>query len=223
MAATIITVAQQKGGAGKTTLACHLAVAWSQAGRKVATIDIDPQGSLTRWHEQRVKLMNGQSDLTHSQITGWRTQGEVERLARSHDLLVIDSPPHAETEARIAVRVGTMVIVPIQPSPMDLWAVQPTIDLARAEKVPILIVLNRVPPRSRIADTLIAKIQAEVAAPPAVDVSQVRIGNRSAYAGALYEGRSVTESAAKAAAAAGEMTALAEDIMARIAASAGRR
>jgi chromosome partitioning protein len=219
MPAKIVTVAQQKGGAGKTTLACHLAVAWAQAGRKVATVDIDPQGSLSRWHEQRNKLSEGggaggeeQPVIAHSRITGWRTQGEVEKLARTHDLVVIDSPPHAETEARIAVRAAHIVVVPVQPSPMDLWAVQPTLEMARQEKAPILLVLNRVPPRAKIADTLIEKI-GELISPPLVELSAVRIGNRTAYAGALFEGRSVTEGGKSAAAE--EIAALAAEILQR--------
>lgn len=56
MVGTVITVAQQKGGAGKTTLVAHLAVAFVRTGRSVATVDIDPQASLTRWHEERERL-----------------------------------------------------------------------------------------------------------------------------------------------------------------------
>ena len=150
MTGKVFTVAQQKGGAGKTTLAAHLAIAWAQLGYKVATVDIDPQGSLTRWHAVRAEATGGQPGFTHVQITGWRTQAEVEKLARAHDIVVIDSPPHAQTEARIAVRAATLVIAPVQPSPMDLWAVHPTIDLAAQEKRRLLLVLNRVPPRARI-------------------------------------------------------------------------
>ncbi|WP_042695744.1 ParA family protein, partial [Azospirillum sp. B506] len=119
MTGKVFTVAQQKGGAGKTTLAAHLAIAWAQLGHKVATVDIDPQGSLTRWHAVRAEATGGQPGFTHVQITGWRTQAEVEKLARSHDIVVVDSPPHAQTEARIAVRAATLVVAPVQPSPMD--------------------------------------------------------------------------------------------------------
>lgn len=213
MAGKVFTVAQQKGGAGKTTLAAHLAIAWAQLGYSVATVDIDPQGSLTRWHAVRAEATGGAPGFTHVQINGWRTQAEVERLARDHDIVVIDSPPHAQTEARIAVRAATLVLAPVQPSPMDLWAVHPTLDLAAQEKRRLLLVLNRVPPRAKIADELVAKVQ-ELVNPPGVDLAEAQIGNRTAYAGTLLTGLSVTEAARKTQAAA-EMQALAEEILAR--------
>lgn len=214
MTGKVFTVAQQKGGAGKTTLAAHLAIAWAQAGYRVATVDIDPQGSLTRWHAVRHEATQGSPGFTHVQITGWRTQAEVEKLARGHDIVVIDSPPHAQTEARIAVRAASLVIAPVQPSPMDLWAVHPTIDLAAQEKRRLLLVLNRVPPRARIAEELIARVQ-ELADPPAVELAEAQVGNRTAYAGTLMTGLSVTEAARKTQAGL-EMQALAEEILGRV-------
>lgn len=213
MAGKVFTVAQQKGGAGKTTLAAHLAIAWAQLGRSVATVDIDPQGSLTRWHAVRSEATGGRPGFTHVQINGWRTQAEVEKLVRSHDIVVIDSPPHAQTEARIAVRAATLVVAPVQPSPMDLWAVHPTIELAAQEKRRLLLVLNRVPPRARIADELIAKVH-ELVNPPGVALAAAQIGNRTAYAGTLMSGLSVTEAARKSQASI-EMQALAEEILSR--------
>ncbi|QQP87822.1 ParA family protein [Skermanella sp. TT6] len=209
MAGKIYTVAQQKGGAGKTTLAAHLAIAWSEVDLRVAVVDIDPQGSLTRWFQTRQEAMDGNVGLQHVQINGWRTQREVERLAQDNDIVVIDSPPHAETEARIAVRSANLVIVPVQPSPMDMWATQPTLDLARSENVPVLLVINRVPPRAKLADDLIERIKGMGA-----DVAQTQIGNRVQFAAALFEGRSVTESARKTRAAE-EIQELAAEILKR--------
>ena len=209
MAGKIYTVAQQKGGAGKTTLAAHLAIAWSEVDLSVAVVDIDPQGSLTRWFQTRQEAMDGNVGLQHVQINGWRTQREVERLAQDNDIVVIDSPPHAETEARIAVRSANLVIVPVQPSPMDMWATQPTLDLARSESVPVLLVINRVPPRAKLADDLIERIKGMGA-----DVAQTQIGNRVQFAAALFEGRSVTESARKTRAAE-EIQELAAEILKR--------
>src|SRR5438105_9498362 len=90
--ATVITVAQQKGGAGKTTLAANLAAALA-ADRRVALLDIDPQKSLTRWNELR-KARNGAAGaITFSEVSGWRLRGELDRLKREHDVVLIDSPP----------------------------------------------------------------------------------------------------------------------------------
>lgn len=208
MPGIVLTVAQQKGGAGKTTLVAHLAVAFQQLGRRVATIDIDPQASLSLWHEARAAA--GAADgLTHSRIAGWRTAGEAERLARSHDVVLLDSPPHAETEARIAVRAARLVLVPVQPSPMDVWATQPTLKMAASEKVPVLLILNRVPPRSRMVEELVAEI-----AGLGVAVAACRLGNRVGFASALMSGRSVTETGRRTRAAA-EVRDLAAEILDR--------
>jgi chromosome partitioning protein len=209
MAGLAITVAQQKGGAGKTTLAAHLAAAYALSGRSVATVDIDPQGSLTRWVETRAEARGGDPGFTHARITGWRTQREVERLLADHELVVIDSPPHAETEAKIAVRSAQLVVVPLQPSPMDLWAVEPTLELARAEKRPVLLVLNRVPARTRLADALVRRIEAL-----GVPVAAAQVGNRTAFAAALLEGGSVCEGSRSRAGE--EISALADEILARL-------
>ncbi|WP_119678316.1 ParA family partition ATPase [Indioceanicola profundi] len=194
MAARIVTIAQQKGGAGKTTLAIHLAMAWCLAGKRVATVDIDPQGSMTEWHRTRMaSLTNGEAGPEHVQLSGWRVQKEVERLAKENEVVVIDSPPHAETEAKIAVRCASLVVVPVQPSPMDLWATRPTLELAKAEKRKVLLVLNRVPSRGNLVDTVSSK-----AAELGVPVADATIGNRIGFAGAIMEGLTLMETERRA-------------------------
>lgn len=206
MAGIVITIAQQKGGAGKTTLAAHLAVAWAGQGRRVALVDIDPQGSLAAWHQLRSERFgSGRTGLDFAAITGWRTEAEVERRARDHEIVVVDSPPHAETEAKLAIRVADLVVIPVQPSPMDVWATRPTLDLAGQEKVPVLLVLNRVPPRANLVEAMQEKL-AEFGA----SVAESRIGNRVALATAMLEGRGVTE--ASASRAGEEIAALAAEI-----------
>jgi chromosome partitioning protein len=209
MAGHVVTIAQQKGGAGKTTLAIQLAVAWSLAGLRVAVVDIDPQGSLTAWFGLRAQTLDDPG-MTHMQINGWRTQKEVERLAREHDVVVVDSPPHAETEARIAVRVANLVVVPVQPSPMDLWATRPTLDMAKAEKRAVLVALNRVPPRAKLADRL-----TEAVAGLGVPMAETVIGNRVGFAGAMMDGLSLQETDRRAKGSE-EIAALAGEILARL-------
>jgi chromosome partitioning protein len=190
MAAIVLTVAQQKGGAGKTTLAAQLAAALAET-RRVAVLDIDPQKSLTRWHGLRkAQARAAAAGLSFADTAGWRLAAEIERLKRDHDVVLIDSPPHAETEARLAVRAADLVLVPVQPSPLDLWATGPTLALAKAEKREARIVLNRAPARGRLLEAT----QAEIArgGTPALAPS---LGNRSAYAMAMAAGLGVTESA----------------------------
>ena len=197
MAATILTVAQQKGGAGKTTLAAQLAVAWAAESRRVAVVDIDPQASLGDWHRIRAEVDGPLAGpLALSSIAGWRVSTELGRLRRAYDIIVIDSPPHAETEAKVAVREADLVLVPVQPSPMDVWATQPTMDLAASEKTPALVVLNRVPPRGRVIDT-VRRLLTEQGRP----VAAAALGNRVAFIAAMMEGKGVIESAPRSPAA----------------------
>ena len=207
MAAKIITIAQQKGGAGKTSLAAHLAVAFAGLGKSVAAVDIDPQGSLSMWGKQREALELGGDKLSLHQISGWRVANEVEKLAKQNDIVIIDSPPHAETDAKIAVRAAKLVLVPLQPSPMDLWASQATLDMAKAEKRDVLMVLNRVPPRARLADTIEEEI-----GKLGVKVANARIGNRVALAESLLSGKGITEYRGSSVAAK-EIKALADELL----------
>lgn len=187
MSHTVITIAQQKGGAGKTTVAAHLAVVLSQRGKRVAVIDIDPQGSLTQWHAIREERFGkGFTGMTFSAISGWRAAGEITRLKRDHDFIIIDSPPHTEADAKTAIREADLVLLPVQPSPTDLWATAATLKLAKDEKKLVKVLLNRVSPNSKLAQAAVDTLGAE-------DVLDNMLGNRVAFAAALFEGRTANE------------------------------
>ncbi len=204
MVAKIITIAQQKGGAGKTTMAAHLAVAWAQSGRrKVAIIDIDPQGSLTQWYKVRDARMDGDTNLTFAAISGWRVRSEIDRLSREHDLIVIDSPPHTDAEARTAIRAADLVVIPLQPSPMDVWATSATIQICKQERVPVKMVLNRVHPQAKLTEAISGEM---------VGLTANRFGNRVIFAGSMMQGYGVTEAQPNSLAA-DEVRALGKEII----------
>lgn len=188
MAGKVLTIAQQKGGAGKTTLAAQLAVGWAVRGLKVAALDIDPQGSLVKWHEVRLEGGGPADRPSVAKVGGWRIPNEVDRLRQSADLVIVDSPPHADTEAKIAVRAADLVLIPVQPSSMDVWATGQTLTLAVAERVRALLVMNRVPARSRLVEATRSMLLAED-----MPVAAAAIGNRVAFAASMMEGRSVFE------------------------------
>lgn len=186
--ALVLTVAQQKGGAGKTTVAAHLAVAWAGRGKRVALIDIDPQRSLSAWAELRAETLGEENDIEAHAAEGWKARSLVDRLARNHDVIVIDSPPRIETDARSAIRAATLTLIPLQPSPLDLWATRPTIEIAERERTPVLLVANRVPARGRLVEEVLEKMRQEK-----LPMARVTLGNRQAFAASLMAGRGVTE------------------------------
>lgn len=186
--ATVISVTQQKGGAGKTSLAVHLAVAWLRAGRTVTLIDSDPQESLTAWHAMRTDAWPDALPVPLVTAEGWKLPTEVSRARKSSDIVIIDTPPHAETAARLAVRESDLVVLPVQPTPLDAWATRETLALIAREKKPYRLVFNRVPPRGRLADLVQAEFAEE-----GLDITTARLGNRQIYAESFVTGRGVTE------------------------------
>ncbi|MFZ5609973.1 MAG: ParA family partition ATPase [Pseudomonadota bacterium] len=187
--ATIITIAQQKGGVGKTSIALQLAVTWANQGKSVALIDTDPQGSLSTWYEARQEsLGEDETGLGFAAAASWGIGHEVNRQGRAADIVVVDTAPHAETPARNAVRKADLVVVPVQPSPMDVWATGGSLELAAKENRPYLLVLNRVPPRSLLADEMEAALRAE-----GYPLAKARLGNRQLFGESALYGLGVIE------------------------------
>jgi chromosome partitioning protein len=186
--ALVITIAQQKGGAGKTMLAANLAAAWAPDAR-VALLDIDPQRSLKRWHALRVAHGKAPA-LLFSEVSGWRLGGEIDRLQKEADIILIDTPPHIDTDATRAIRAASLVLIPVQPSPPDLWAAEGTLKLAATERRRVALLMNRAPAKSRLRTA----IENEIAG-RSLTLLAPALGNRAAYALAFSQGMGVTETA----------------------------
>ena len=220
MSAKIITIAQQKGGSGKTTLTAQLSVAWALSGKRVAAMDIDPQRSLSDWFSVREESFDKgaggrRATFELSTVSGWRVDGEATRLSRSKDVVVVDSPPHAESEARMAIRKADLCVLPVQPTPMDVWATQPTLALAGEVKTRAVLVLNRLPPRGKLADAMTDELKRLLENMPHAKLANTTLGNRTALAASLADGRGVMESAPSSPAAR-EVEALADELWLKI-------
>jgi chromosome partitioning protein len=182
----VITVAQQKGGSGKTTIAANLAVALLREGHSVALLDTDPQGSLGRWFMARRDL--GDPGLEFATASAWGVSYECDKLRKLHDFIIVDTPPKVDADLRPALRESDLVLVPVAASQVDVWATESVLDLARREGRSAMVVLNRVKTGTRVLEDVIAAVAAME-----VLQAQTALVNRVVYAESLGQGRGVLE------------------------------
>lgn len=206
MAGRTITVAQQKGGSGKTTVAVNLAVHLLAQGHSVAVLDTDPQGSLGRWFMTRMETTDGDPGLEFSTASAWGVGYECDKLRRSNDFVIVDTPPKADSDLRPALREADLVIVPVSASQLDIWATEAVLELVERTRKQALTVLNRARSGTRLSAGMVDEMQ-KLDAP----VAETVLGNRVVFAEALGEGFGVTERQ-RSGAAATEIAALWDEI-----------
>ena len=185
----VITFSNQKGGSGKSTLSANLAVLWSNSGYKVAVIDADPQKSLTYWLSERKKYY-GDDDIgiNFYNFDIRNLSEEVKKIKRKYDFIIIDSPPAITFETLQIIKASNGVFVPVQPSPLDLMATLPFLQIAREEKKKPLIILNRVMPRAKLTDAMILRLRYSGA-----KIARSRISSKVIFAESFAIGRGVID------------------------------
>ena len=194
----VISFTNQKGGSGKTTLSANLAVLWSNSGYKVAVIDADAQNSLTYWLEARKKYY-GEDDIgiTSYNFDVRNLKEEIKQIKSKYNFIIIDSPPSITFDTIQIIKASDRVFVPVQPSPLDLMATVPFLNLVKQEKKNPIIFLNRVMPRVRLTDAMILRLRYAGA-----KIARSRISSKVLFAETFSVGRgvidiSVTSDAAK--------------------------
>ena len=192
-----IGILNQKGGAGKTTIALHLAHALALQGDRVMLVDADPQGSSRDWATAR------ESDAPFSVIGLDRPiiHKEITKLSQGYDYVIIDGAPRVSDLTRSAILAADLVLIPIQPSPLDIWAAHSVVELIQEAEIykPNLkarFIINR-----KIVNTAIAKDAVEVLKDYPYPVLEKAISQRIAFAESLNIGSTVLETAPKSIAA----------------------
>lgn len=183
-----IIVNSQKGGSGKTTLCAHLAVEAERAGDgPVYLIDTDPQGTLSTWHEHREAEAPQRVEVPLGSLAAGLAQ--LRSLKAAYCL--IDTAPTRTDENAALFRMADLVLVPIRPSPSDLWAASATVALLKDAGIPFLFVLNQAKTNASIT------AQAAAALSHHGPVAQTFIADRVPYAAAMTDGRTAIELAPK--------------------------
>jgi chromosome partitioning protein len=180
-----IAIISQKGGAGKTTLALHLAAAAQGAGRVALVIDTDPQATASQWAAWRQdappEVIDSPPPRLAAKIAAAREQGA--------ELIVVDTPPHADSAARAAVEAADLVLIPCRPSAFDLAAIQTTAKLVQLLKKPAFVVFTAGPPNA----PRVYQEAGELVEGFGTPACPVILPDRAAYRHASAEGRVVTE------------------------------
>ena len=179
-----IAVISQKGGAGKTTLAVHLAVEAENSGVSTAIVDLDPQASATAWGDSRRQESPA---VVSAQASRLRQVLDVARQGGA-GLAVIDTAPHSESVALAAAREADLILIPCRPAILDLRAISQTVDLARIASKPAAVVLNAVPPRGPLAGEAVQAVRAYD-----IEVAPIRLTQRAAFVHCLTAGLTAQE------------------------------
>jgi chromosome partitioning protein len=204
----IISLLNQKGGVGKTTLAVHLATGLARRGLRVMLVDADQQISALDWSELR-------DDKESFPVVGMpkpTLHTELPKLASNYDVLIVDGPPRVSAVARSAIMASDIVLIPVQPSPYDVWAAKEIVDLLIdvkpfKEGIKSAFVINR-----KIVNTAIGRDVADALSEYDLPVLRSQICQRVSFAESAGQGKTVLETE-PGGTAAREIEALTDEVM----------
>lgn len=185
----IIGVLNQKGGVGKTTLSVNIAAALARTGKRVLLIDADPQGSALDWAAAR----EGDPLFSVVGLPKPSIHKELALVGEGYDVVVIDGPPRVTDLARSAIMASDIVLIPVQPSPYDIWAADEVVKLIQEasvfkENLKSVFVINR-----KIANTAIGRDVHEALEAYDLPTLKASIVQRVAFAEAAAVGKAIYE------------------------------
>jgi chromosome partitioning protein len=184
-----VALLARKGGVGKTTCAIHMGVLAQAAGSKVAFIDLDPQRSLTAWWRSRA------ADTPILIESDARRLGEVLRVAAAegYDLAVIDTPPAVTFDTAQVAAAVDLVLIPLRPSILDIYAVESTAEVVKAAKAEALLVLNACYPPQGIGEAPTTVEARKAMEGMSLPVAKASLSQRMDFTRALNDGEAVNE------------------------------
>lgn len=186
----VISLLCSKGGVGKTSLSVHLAVKAGQQGKKVALIDIDPQGSLTEWHQSR----DGDSPILAQCAAKHLPEMLQECTENSIDLVIIDTAPHSSNEGLKAAKLSDLALIPTRPTILDLRAIESSLIIADKANCQRAVILSACPsPRGFGENAVVTEARKVLINDYDVVVWDKCIVHRAAYQYSLINGQGVTE------------------------------
>ena len=203
----VIAVLNQKGGSGKTTIATHLARALQLQGSSVLLVDSDKQGSARDW-----SAVNESNPVTVIGLDRPTLDRDLKNIS-DKDFVVIDGSPQATDLAVSAIKAADFVLIPVQPSPYDIWATSDLVDLVKQRiemtdnKLKSAFVVSRA-----IKNTKIGSEVSEVLIEYGLPVLNAKIVQRIAYPNSAAIGKTVFETERKTSDAVAEMNALATEV-----------
>jgi chromosome partitioning protein len=180
----VIVVASQKGGAGKTTVAAHLAICAGLMGQGPAIlVDTDPQGSLGEWWRARQDPTLELATVTPTELAA----NPAAVRGRGAAVAIVDTPPALTASIEQVIAHADLVLIPARPSPHDLRAIGATLGMTRKAAKPFLFVINGAAPRANITAEAIAALSEHG------QVAPVILYQRTDYAASMTDGRTVME------------------------------
>jgi chromosome partitioning protein len=179
-----IAIISQKGGAGKTTIGIHLAVAAEQRGMKTALFDLDPQASASSWADKRKNPSPAVVSAQAARLPGLLKQAE----AQLADLVIIDSAPNADAASLAAAQAADLILIPCRPAAFDLNAIGTTLNLAAVAGKAAFVVLNAVPPVGKVGEEARLALKSG-----GVEVAPPVLHQLVAFAHAVNDGRTAQE------------------------------
>ena len=204
----IISLLNQKGGVGKTTLAVNLAMGLALSGKRVMLMDADPQGSSLTWSGNR----EGEGPFPVVGIPKPTLHKELPKLADNYDFIIVDGPPRVYDVTRSAILASDLILIPVTPSPYDVWATEETVKVITEvmpfkENLKSFFVINR-----KIMNTVIGRDVIDALASYDIPVMKSQLCQRVSFAETAGEGKTVLETEPKSPAS-DEIRALIQEIL----------